>query len=68
MRAWASEIGCGLPMEDRCRLLAASYYVAPATVRDVLENRSWYDPLYEPESVSPHPVAVLLALVRTLST
>ena len=67
MRAWASTVGCGLPMTDKCALLAEQYLVHPATVSDVLSNRNWYDPSYQPDEMQMTPAAVTLALVRVLT-
>lgn len=48
IRQWAARDGYGLSRVAQMAKLRESYPVHPATLRDVLENRTWHDPAYQP--------------------
>lgn len=50
IRRWASREGWGLSRTEQSEALSGPYRVAPTTLADVLSNRSWFDPDYQPGS------------------
>lgn len=50
IRRYAAQEGYGLPMVRQVEALSAQVSVSHPTLVEVLTNRSWYDPTYEPKA------------------
>lgn len=53
-RAWAIGEGWGLSRRDQARVLAPVLGVSLPTIKDVLDNQSWFDPAYHPDVPNPN--------------
>lgn len=61
IRTWAQSEGAGLPRAVQVEMLQARYPgLAERTLVDVLLNRSWYDPRYDPNAIA-EPDSTLVA-------
>lgn len=70
IRKWVRTEGYGLTARDQAHDLSAVYHVSENTILDVIANRSWFDPAYDPSiplflptNAPPEWIAWLLSLV-----
>jgi hypothetical protein len=48
MRRWVRREGFGLPLREQVSVLHLQYRVGAAALYDILANRAWFDPAYDP--------------------